>query len=99
MQVELREVVRISGARRWFQDPDFIAWINAPGVATWHTKGEEPGEYSDVFLHVCGEDGTDTPGYGFPAPSESSWKEIIDLVRETCGEGAEVLVWISNEEE
>lgn len=42
-----------------FERADFQSWLNNPRnrTATWHDRGGEPGEYSDVFLLVGGDYG------------------------------------------
>lgn len=93
---EKGQLLRIAEAAAWYRDPEFIEWLNAPGTATWHHAGTDAGEHSDVFLHVCGTDGSDTPGYLMPAPPQWIWDEIVRLAEEQFGTGAECLVWISN---
>jgi hypothetical protein len=50
----------VINAPEWFKDPGFIKMINYNGeepgkfgtrrAATWHIAGQEPDEYSDVFM-------------------------------------------------
>lgn len=34
----------------WFKNQSFLDWLNSSNVATWHVHGEEPTEYSDIFM-------------------------------------------------
>jgi len=104
MQVETRELLRISSASEWYKDPTFLEWINSPETATWHVSGNKATEYSDVFFHMSGSpggciEGSDEPGYGKPAPPQEIWDEIGKIATEQFGEDFECLVWISNEVE
>lgn len=63
----------------FFRDPEFLAWLNNPDnrVFTWHKKGEEPGDYSDVVVTLEG----DLSGEG----SDSDMPEYCwDLILEAC---------------
>lgn len=96
MRVETRETVRIMGAERWYGDPGFLKWLNAPTTATWHVSGTPPDEMSDVFTYVCDCDGSDRPGVdGAPSIPVHIWEELLEIVRKEAHPGAEVLVWIS----
>jgi hypothetical protein len=65
----------------WFQDPEFMSWLNSEKttVFTWHKKGSEPTEYSDVALTIdptlSGEGGeSDMPFY--------IWEQVINCCRQ-----------------
>ncbi len=50
-----------------FAREDFRVYLNDRNnnMATWHPHGEEPGEYSDVFIHYDNGEGShsDMPGW------------------------------------
>jgi hypothetical protein len=51
-----------------FAREDFRKWLNgsaASNVATWHAQGEDPNEYSDLFVTYDGGEGSnsDMPGW------------------------------------
>lgn len=89
------KVVRIN-APAWFDDPEFLKWLNRPGTATWHRSGTEPGDYSDVFFTFCQGEGSDYPGSEDPGIPDAIWKHLEFIVAEQHGWDAEVLVWVSN---
>ena len=93
MQIELdRRLVRIDDPTL-YQDPDFRVWLNLPdrNQATWHTKGSEPGEFSDLFVHVDidGRDGSDSD------MPDHCWDRLLTHLRNADLSG-ECLVWLSN---
>lgn len=68
----------------FFEDAAFIAWLNHPdtNVFTWHTKGEEVGEYSDVLVLIdgscCGDgDSSDMPAH--------IWNQLVAYCKERYG--------------
>jgi hypothetical protein len=72
----------------FFQRPDFIAWLTSPdrSTATWHKPGEEPHDYSDVFVLVDGNyegDSSDMP--------EDLWRQICGAAYDTYCGGQDVL--------
>lgn len=89
------KVVRIN-APAWFDDPEFLKWLNRPGTATWHRSGTEPGDYSDVFFTFCQGEGSDYPGSEDPGIPEEIWQHLEFIIAEQHGWDAEVLVWVSN---
>ena len=77
-------------APEWYQREDFRAWLNGAGRATWHTRGELPSEYSDVFITFDHGEGSD---YDVLMP-EDIWQEISAAAAANRLEDG--LVWISN---
>lgn len=75
LAVTNRTVGLVINAPEIFEREDFGIWLNDPArsTATWHKKGDEPGEYSDVFLLVDRNyegDSSDMP--------EDAWRSICD---------------------
>lgn len=68
----------------WFADPEFMAAIDNPslGIATWHARGAQLGDYSDVFLFVDpsltgeGSEEGDIP--------DRYWDQVIDACLAHC---------------
>lgn len=103
------KLVRIN-APSFFQDEGFIRWLNSTesGPATWHMRGGEPGEYSDVFIHYGGASWNDEHGFTAegsdypnteerPGIPESIYALLAEAVAEATGNMEnEALVWISN---
>lgn len=91
MTVELDyiRVIRIN-APEFYQRADFMAWLNDPQriQATWHGKGCEPSEYSDLFFTYADGDGSDSD------MPEEVWKEICRAMNEAGVDNA--LIWLSN---
>lgn len=101
-------LVRIN-APSFFRDTNFVRWLNSPEsrAATWHARGNEPAEGSDVFIHYGGAEwkgdkfyaeSSDYPGSperpGIPEPIMAL---IAEAVRAATGSAeTEALVWISN---
>lgn len=101
-------LVRLN-APSFFQDERFLRWLNSEkdGPATWHKRGADAEEYSDVFIHYGGADwknntfnaeGSDYPDLpekpGIPEPI---YALIAEAVAEATGSMEnEALVWISN---
>lgn len=92
MELPMRKTARTAGlilnAPELFERPDFLAWLNDPEnrVATWHKKGEEPGEYSDVFVLVD----SDYEGPESDMP-EDVWKAICDAAYAEYAPGSQEL--------
>lgn len=81
-----------------FSAPGFKEFLECPGVATWHVKGQAPGEFSDVFLTLDGEgDGSNSPlgAYGSDTVPPAVWAELLSAVRSVVPRGA-CLVWLTN---
>ena len=92
-------VVRIN-APEWYQDPQWVAWMNSADSATWHHPGEPANEMSDVFFTYDGaSDGSDYTGGDTHIP-EHIWRQVVELVEQATGSrGSYCLVWVSNLEE
>ncbi len=101
-------LVRIN-APSFFQDEGFLRWLNSDkdGPATWHRRGDEVEEYSDVFIHYGGADwkdgtfnaeGSDYPNLeNRPSIPNHIYALIAEAVAEITGDMEnEALVWISN---
>lgn len=89
MEAELGRTLRLN-VPEWYQRPDFLAWLNEPGRATWHKRGEPATEYSDVFFTFDHEEGSD---FDLLMP-EDIWTAICKQA-EIHGFSYGV-VWISN---
>ena len=84
LAVTSRTVGLVVNAPEIFGRDDFRLWLNDPtrSTATWHKKGDEPGEYSDVFLLVDRNyegDSSDMP--------EDAWRLICDTTYGTLCNG------------
>ena len=77
----------------WYRRKDFLDWLNSgKAIATWHKKGEVPGEFSDVFFTFDHEEGSDRDDL-----PEDIWQEVCAIAKEqgfTDG-----VVWVSNLQE
>jgi len=73
----------VINAPEFFQDPAFVAWLNNDEPKfTWHTKGEEPSEWSDVVVTVC----PSLSGEGSDADMpEHIWNEIVEACKVQFG--------------
>ena len=82
-------------APAWYERADFREWLNhAAHLATWHTRGEAPSEYSDVFVTIDGDEGSDANGVPPNAIPDDIWAEIVAAAKRLhIKEG---IVWISN---
>lgn len=71
----------VINAPEWFADPDFQSWLNAPNnvVFTWHTKGDEPGDFSDTVLLIDPSLNGEGPESDMP---EHIWNQIMEICRE-----------------
>lgn len=78
-----------------FKMPSFIEWLNDTdrNQATWHVKGEDPGEYSDCFLTYASEHPGDSSDGDMP---EEAWRRLVSLMAEVRMEDTECVVWLSN---
>jgi hypothetical protein len=96
IEAERGDCLRIN-APHWFTRTDFCAWLNhGAHVATWHTKGEAPSEYSDVFVTIDGNEGIDANGIAPDAIPEDIWDEIVSAAKRVGIHDG--IVWISNVE-
>lgn len=85
-------LVRIN-APELYKDEDFVAWLNdeTRNQATWHVKGQEPGEFSDIFMTFDGTaDGSDSD------MPEHCWEMLCEVLSAKGLDTAECLVWLSN---
>ncbi|TVS15921.1 MAG: hypothetical protein EA417_12005 [Gammaproteobacteria bacterium] len=64
----------------WFQEPDFLAWLNNPttSLMTWHTRGEPANEYSDTIVFVDPGLSGEGPDADMPA---KYWGQILEACR------------------
>jgi hypothetical protein len=88
--VEIYPVLKVN-VPELYEDPAFVAWLNDPDAcqATWHKKGEDPHEYSDVFVwfdHGDGSDSVTMPG--------ACWDRLVQLMGENHLEHG--LIWLTN---
>jgi hypothetical protein len=70
-------------APQFFQDPRFLAWLNNDEPKfTWHKKGAQPNDYSDVVVMVdpsLNGEGTDSD------MPEHIWDQIVDACKVQFG--------------
>lgn len=90
-------------APEWFKDPSFIKMLNYNGeepekhcrrkAATWHVPGDQPSEYSDVFMVYDGGEGSEREFL-----SDELWAEIEAVAEKAlAGTGKTFCVlWIKN---
>jgi hypothetical protein len=86
-KIEIGTMVRID-CPAWFQREDFQKWLNGERVATWHRKGQAPGEYSDAFVTYDWDEGSD-----WSDMPEDIWNEICSICQERQVTFA--LIWLS----
>ena len=72
-------VVEIN-AQAWFDDPAFVRAISKPGIMTWHTPGDEPGEFSDVVVFVSPSNNGEGSEQG--SIPDDKWDAIIAACKE-----------------
>ncbi|MGX1201114.1 hypothetical protein [Marinobacter sp. MBR-105] len=78
------EVTRTAGlvanTPDWFEDPEFKTWLNdrKNPIFTWHTKGTEPDEWSDIVILV--DPSLNGEGVGSDMP-ERFWNALIELCK------------------
>lgn len=102
------KLVRLN-APSFFKDPDWLRWLNheKDGPATWHPRGAQAGEYSDVFTVYAGArfadgqfegEGSDYPNTEErPGIPDHIYQIIAKAVEAQTGSAEnEALVWISN---
>ena len=92
-KVEYYHALKIN-APEWFDREDFMAWLNAPErhTATWHCKGEEPNEYSDIFTWYENE----YTGSDDDMPKEV-WADLTRICKERGFQQG--IIWITNLQE
>jgi hypothetical protein len=90
-KIETLNALRIN-VPQWFAREDFRAWLNTNDrLATWHNKGQEPTEFSDVFMTYERHEGSDSD---LP---EALWEELCALCdKEGFTDG---IIWLTNLEE
>lgn len=86
----------------WFEDPQFLEWLNCQDSsakpATWHIPGKPPTEYSNVFIVWFNGGCSDWP----PIPNKGGipnhiWKQVEDdLNKHYLNNTGVVVVWITN---
>lgn len=70
----------------WFEDPTFVHFIENNNVMTWHERGSQPSDFSDVIVFV---DPTLTgEGSEQGEMPEQYWDQLVDLCRAHCSEPA-----------
>ena len=76
------------GLPELFEREDFQTYLNDPDnkIATWHTRGEEPGDYSDVFVTFdnCEGSNSDMPGWDLVCAAMHKLGVVSSLVRIVC---------------
>lgn len=80
-------------APEFYKDPAFVSWLNDTEKikATWHQRGEDPTDWSDVFVTYCDGGGSDSD------MPEHIWNRICEIVKQEVGTYEyECLIWISN---
>jgi len=102
-KIEIADVIRID-CPEWFERADFRRWLNnpdKPNLATWHTTGKDPDEYSDIFMTYDHGEGSDA--YGPPDPDEPAplgdfpddiWEDICEVCRNNGIDYC--VIWLSN---
>lgn len=84
MNLQDREITFLNGftinVPEWFEDQAFQDWLNDSGncVFTWHTKGSDVSEWSDVV--VCVDPSLNGEGSESDMP-EAMWDQIVELCR------------------
>jgi hypothetical protein len=78
-----------------FKIPEFIEWLNDTdrNQATWHVKGEDPGEYSDCFMYYASEHPGDCSDGDMP---EAAWDRLVACMRMGGVSDTECIVWLTN---
>jgi hypothetical protein len=73
--VNIGKVLELS-CPHWFKRDDFVQVLNSGRAATWHTQGELPTDFSDLFVLFDQGDGSN---YGTDEPCclpDDIWEEI-----------------------
>lgn len=83
MEISVSPGLRLN-APEFYQDPDFIAWLNSKGPKfTWH-QGGQPTEWSDIVVLV--DPSLNGEGSDSDMP-EAVWSRIIEACRQRLGPG------------
>jgi hypothetical protein len=100
IDVDSYSVVRFN-CPDWFKREDFRAWLNADQTATWHIRGEEPGDFSDAFTNYDAGEGWDMymglTLENAPTLPQDIWLEICRICDEQGVKAA--VIWMTNLEE
>jgi len=82
-----RTTVLTINAPEWFENEEFLAWINTPetNTMTWHKKGEPTNEFSDICVWV--EPSLNGEGTDSDMP-DAFWDAIIELCKRHVGANA-----------
>ena len=73
----------------WFEREDFQEWLNERGKpATWHVKGAEPNDYSDIFMWFEDGEGSDSD------MPEKVWDELCALCKTQAFRAG--VIWLTN---
>jgi hypothetical protein len=82
MKIEQSNAITIN-APQFFADPEFLAWLNSDEPKfTWHKKGAEPNDYSDVVVLVdpsLNGEGTDSD------MPEYIWTQLVEVCKVQFG--------------
>ena len=75
----------------FFKREDFLNWLNNENdrIMTWHRRGTDPDEYSDVVVTYDSGEGSNSD-----MPKEC-WKELCKLWRMRM-QGDYGLIWVTN---
>jgi len=76
----------------WYAREDFRTWLNQPHTATWHHKGGQVGDFSDVFTTYDNGEGPDANADGV-IPDD-----IWEFICKTCEKQnlSYAVIWITN---
>ena len=79
-----------------FEDEEFVRWVEEQiaksQIATWHRKGQIPGEFSDIFMTV--DSLVDGSNSDMPV---HCWQMLMEaLSRAGVSDDEAVLVWLIN---
>lgn len=80
----------------WFEDSGFRDFLNSGEALTWHSAGDLPNEYSDVFILLDGVSGEGPDSHLIP---DHIWQELLNLCERHFGNGrpdVHYIVWVSN---
>jgi hypothetical protein len=88
MTAERIPCIRIN-APEFFEDAEFVRWLESPDAATWHCKGKQVNDHSDAFMTYDHEEGSD-----YTELPEWIWNSICDTMDVYGYKFA--LLWITN---
>ena len=85
--------VRID-AGELYRDPEFAVWLNdrTRNQATWHLKGQPPGDFSDIFMIIDHGSGSDED------MPEHCWEQLLAFLKASGydPEHSALVVWLAN---